>query len=243
MVLMTVFIIPVLAMANPDIPAVNELTLGTVSAASGSTVLVPVSLVNESSIKGLQLDIQYDEEILTFLGVNAVERGLGMAADGNEIQDGLGRVILFFDDDSVVAPGTGNVAELVFSVQGIPSSSSILTPVDILFSGPNSENIPAVGHAGQVQVDDPTEAPELKISVLKNPGQTRSVQVLVRSINGSGNAPSVSTGESSLILTSVDGVTFQVVYNVADSVEQLTFSASDTNVIGTGTDQVTVSFP
>ncbi len=93
-----------------------------------------------------------------------------------------------------------------------------------------------------VKSDPPEDPPELQISVLKNPGRPRSLQILVEVTNGSGSFPTViANGLKVTVIGMGEGV-YSGVYSAAQSVTGVTISATDTNNEGSGSSQTAVSF-
>jgi len=87
-----------------------------------------------------------------------------------------------------------------------------------------------------------TEVPGLKITALKNPGRTRSLKLLVKVSGGSGNAPTVTVGETSIKMSALGNSIYLGQYFAATDENSVTITATDTNVHGTGSEQVTVQF-
>ena len=99
------------------------------------------------------------------------------------------------------------------------------------------------GTNGQLTVQAPEEIPSLQITVLKNPGRTRTLQILVSVASGSGTAPTVAAGGSTIAMTSLGQAVYLGSYSATLAATSVTISASDTNIQGLGTAQATVSFP
>ncbi len=83
----------------------------------------------------------------------------------------------------------------------------------------------------------------LQISALKNPGRPYSLQLFVRVASGSGNAPTLTAQGTAVALTQVSGSLFLGTYSSEFTATNLVLNATDTNINGAGTSQVTVSFP
>ncbi|PIE75941.1 hypothetical protein CSA17_04865 [bacterium DOLJORAL78_65_58] len=199
----------------------NTLSLGSGTGASGTTVTVPLSLDNEDAVKGVQLDITLDGATAFLAGVTSSERGAGMVAQGAMVDSDRARVVLYHDTAAQIAAGSGEIARLSFTLQGAGGISSVLAPTDMVLSGPAGEALAVTGSNGQLQISAPTDVPLVQVVALKNPGRTRTLQVMVHVTNGTGAPPTVTAG----------GISVPVA------------SASATNNHGTGTGQTTVSFP
>ena len=220
----------------------NSLALGQVSGPAGTSVLVPLSLDNESVVKGLQLDVAFSADVVSFGGATATGRAVGMQAEAALVSAGRARVLLFFDDAGQLAAGSGAVANLSFDLIGTGGSQSNLTIMDGLLSGPEAESLPMNTTNGRVDLEMSTEPPTLHLSVLRNPGRPRSLQILVSVANGSGAAPVVVAGGNSVAMTTLGGGLYMGTAHLAGSVNSATITATDTNPNGTGNDQVALTF-
>jgi hypothetical protein len=84
--------------------------------------------------------------------------------------------------------------------------------------------------------------PSLQVAVLKNPGRTRTLQIMVLVTNGSGGLPMVTVGRTGVAMTSLGDAVYLGTYFASQEATEVTITASDTNSLGTGTAQATVSF-
>lgn len=221
----------------------NTLTLTQENGLAGSTVLVSLALDNSDQVKGVQLDLQFDGAVASFQDVTAAERGLGMTAAGSLLSAGTCRVVLYFADDGVLAAGSGEIAQLAFTLQGLGGEQTDLTPGGLLLSGPDAESLDVTGSAGGLTVSVPEAVPQLRLSALKNPGQPRSIQLLLKVGNGSQAGPTLTCGGMNLPLVALGEGIYRAVYLVSPGVADISFSAADNNSQGTGTAQVTVTYP
>ena len=221
----------------------NALALGTASGASGSTVTVPLSLDNEDIVKGVQLDITLNGETAYLAGVVGSGRGAGMVAESTMVDANRARVILYHDTTAQIAAGTGEIAQLSFTLQGAGGFSSTLTPTDMVLSSPQGGALPVSGSNGQLTISAPTEVPVVQVVGLKNPGRTRMLQIMVHVANGSGSAPTVTAAGSNVAMTALGQGVYMGSYAAAATATSVSVSASDTNNQGTGSGQTTVSFP
>lgn len=219
----------------------NALALGTASGTSGTSVTVALSLVNEDLVKGIQADITFDGTKAYFAGIATAARTAGMIASGEQVAENRARIILYYDTASQLAAGTGDVAELTFTLQG-PGGSTILTLTDMELSGTTGGALPVTGANGQINVAAPLAVPSLQITALKNPGRERTLQILVRVDYGSGSAPTVTAGGSTIAMTALGQAVYLGSYSATQAAASVTISASDTNSQGLGTAQTTVSF-
>lgn len=221
----------------------NTIALGTGSGPSGTEVTISLSLTNEDPVKGLQTDIVFTAGTAAFSHVTAIGRGVGMTAEGETIATGRARLLLFFDDSTTLAAGDGDVASVTFTLQGAGGGQTAVTPEGAILAGPDAQSWLVDVQAGSLDVEAPTEAPLLQIAALKNPGRTRSVQIVVSVSNGSGAVPTVTAGGVAVTMVALGGAIYQGQYHTSGDVTSLTINASDTNAHGTGTDEVTVTFP
>jgi len=220
----------------------NSVTVGDESGQSGTSVTVPLSLDNEDVVKGIQTDLLYDGAQASLVSVTATDRGTGMTAAAEQVAAGRGRVILYFDSASTLAAGNGVVANLTFNLSGAGGTQTAVTPSDLILAGPVAESLNVSGVAGNLTVTAPTAAPTVQLAVLQNPGRTRSVQIMVTVLYGSGGAPSVLAAGAAVTMSSLGDNVYHGVYHAAQGATSVSVNASDTNAFGTGTDQVTVSF-
>ena len=225
------------------IPGENVLSVGGGAGASGGSVVLPIALNNEDQVRGLQADLVFNGALASFGGIVAAGRGAGMTAEGADVGLGRVRILLFHDDLQTLAAGNGEVARITLNLQG-PGGSTQVTPSAVVLAGPRAESWSSTVQGGTLQVTPPTSAPVVQIAALKNPGRTRSLHVMVVVIGGSGNPPSVTASGTPLVMTATGAAaTFQGQVHVVAGATQVIIQASDTNVIGTGTDQVTIAWP
>jgi len=225
------------------VPGQNTMALGSSSGASGAEVSLALSLENEDLVRGVQADIVFNSSVAAFTSVSATGRGADMVATSQTIASGRGRILLFFDQMVEISPGQGDFALLTFALQGAGGANTSLAIEDMVLSGPEGESWFVTGQGGSLLVDPPTEVPVVQVVALKNPGRTRTVQVMVKVINGSGSIPTVTVAGVPLVVVSVGGGLYQGLVHAHQGANNITIEASDTNIIGTGTDQDTVGFP
>jgi len=218
----------------------NNLDLGDASGASGTSVTVQLALENEDAVKGIEADISFDGTKAFFSGIAATTRSSGMIVKGDQISQNRAHIVLYFEDDSQLAPGSGDVAEVTFTLQGSGGGETSLTLIDMILSDPAGNSLLVTGTNGHLTVEAPEDAPILQISVLKNPGRPATMQILVRVANGSGTAPTVTADDSNVAMTSLGQAVYLGTYSATQAASSVTISASDTNGQGTGTAQVTV---
>ena len=189
----------------------NELAVGSASGANGTEVTVPLDLSNDTVVKALQADIIMSNACSGPIrerggfGTGARHVG-GCPGGGNRCV----RVVLHFENASTLAAGSGTVATLTYRLTGSQNSNTTLAPADIILSDPDANEIPATGVNGSLTVTTgPADAPAVQVAALKNPGRTRTVQVFVIVENGSGSAPSVTAGSTSVTMTDMGGGMYQ----------------------------------
>lgn len=221
----------------------NQVALGSAAGANGETVMIPVTLTNDSAVKAIQFDVTMgNTSVASFLGASAAQRGLGMTVDAQAGPTGA-RVVLFFENASTLPAGSGVVANLSYRLTGAQNSSSTLVPASIVLSDPDANPLTATGVNGSINVTTgPKGAPALQVVALKNPGRTRTVQVFVVVENGSGSPPTVTAGGQTVSMTAMGGGRFQGLFFANGSASNVTITANDTNGAGTGTGSVTVTF-
>jgi hypothetical protein len=220
----------------------NALALGNAAGPSGTGVTVTLSLENEDLVKGIQADITFDAARASFAGVAGTARTAGMIVEGEQIAAGQARIILYYDSASQLAPGSGEVATLTFNLTGSAGGSTALTLAEMILSGTEGNALAVTGTNGTLSVEAPQAVPGLQVAILNNPGRVRSLQIMVLVTNGSGNAPTVTAGGSTVTMSQVEPFVFAGTFSASESATSVEVSASDTNVQGTGTAQATVSF-
>jgi hypothetical protein len=218
----------------------NNLDLGDASGPSGTSVTVQLALENEDAVKGIEADVSFDGTKAFFSGIAATSRSVGMVVKGDQISQNRAHIVLYFDNDSQLTPGSGDVAEVTFTLQGPGGGQTALALIYMILSDPAGNPLLVTGTNGHLTVEAPLDAPTLQISVLKNPGRPATMQILVRVANGSGTAPTVTADDSSVAMTSLGQAVYLGTYSATQTASSVTISASDTNLQGTGTAQVTV---
>ncbi len=220
----------------------NVVSVGSVSGGNGETVPLSLSVNNDDTVKALQLDLDFDPAVVSFSSAVPTGRGAAMEADASTVSSGRARVVLYFDDTQTLGAGNGTVANLNFRLVGGLNAQSTITPVNLVLSDPNANSLAATGQAGVATVTSgPKGAPEVQVSVLKNPGSNRVLDIHVLVEGGSGSTPSVTVGGAAVTMAGAGGL-FKGQFYVTSDVSSVTVSASDTNGVGTGTDSKTVSF-
>jgi hypothetical protein len=148
--------------ARGDPQGQNVLILGTGAGASGTDVVVPLSLVNQDAVGGIQLDIRFDPEVVSFTsGAIDAARATGMTLSSSVPSSGRLRVLMYFGAGGSITAGTGDVADLTFHLVGEGGTSSDLTPADPELSDPNAQVLQVTTTAGRITVTgggDPTGA-------------------------------------------------------------------------------------
>ncbi|MBU8871707.1 MAG: cohesin domain-containing protein [Gemmatimonadales bacterium] len=220
----------------------NTLALSNASGPSGTQVTVRLALENVDGVKGIQADIVFDGAKAFFSGVIATTRSTGMVVQGEAVGENRVRLILYFGDAAQLEPGSGDVAEVTFTLQGAGGESTALTLSNMILSDLEGSALSVTGTNGLLNVADPLEIPDLQISALKNPGRVRTLQILVRISSGSGSDPTVEIGGSFPTMTSLGQGVWSGVYSATLSATSDTIKAKDSNILGVGSEQTTVSF-
>ncbi len=235
----------VLAQALPAAGAIdgNTLSLNSSSAPAGETASITLQLANEDVISGIQADIVFDSQVVAFSSLTVQDRAVDMVAEGRVVSAGRLRVVLYFDDSGSLVSDEGILASLAFTMLGSTDDATSLVFEDIILSNPAGNPLVGSGDSGQLTVLAPENPPVVTLSVLKNPGNTRIVSIMVTVTGGSGNLPTVMVGSVAVAMTSLGEGVFEGQNFVPASTTSTTFSASDTNANGTETQQVSLSFP
>ncbi len=221
----------------------NILDLAEVSAPAGGLATVALEMANDEAFGGLQADILFDPQVVAFTEVRAVDRGLGMTVEGRVVESGRLRLLMFFGGSGTMPSGSGSLAELDFSLQGLAGHETTLVFEDIVLSDFAGDLLEATGEPGNITVLPPENPPSLTVAALKNPGNTRIIMVLVTVTGGSGDIPTVSAGSSTVSMTSLGDTVFQGRYLAPLANSTVTITATDTNSQGTGSAQVILALP
>ena len=221
----------------------NTLSLSAASAPAGNTATVTLALANEDAIGGIQADIIFDGQVAGFSSLTVTGRGTGMTAEGRVVAAGHLRVVLYFADSDSLPSDEGDLAELMFTMLGNVDDTTSLVFQDIILSDPDGGSLPGGGASGVLTVLAPQNPPTLAIAVLKNPGRTRIVRIMVTVTGGSGDLPTVSAGTTAVTMHALASGVFEGQYFAPESSTSLIVSSSDTNSHGTGNAQVTLALP
>lgn len=124
---------------------------GSLTGAPGSTVRVPVVLSSTGGVAGLQFDVLFDKNLLTFQGVSAGELvgSQDWPVSGGAL-DGAARVIIASLAGSTIPGGTGTLAVLTFGVaEAAPAGArSELALQDAVLSDADGGELGGVSLAG-----------------------------------------------------------------------------------------------
>lgn len=183
-------------------------------------------------------------------GITAAELGFSFKLDCESEYDYFFAAASVDGDIFHGAQWTGAVAagSQTLDLADVPDLGNLLgeSHVWIAFIFQSDES--TAGGAG-AQVDDiliradyPIGIPALQISALKNPGRTRALTILVKVSDGSGSAPIVTIGGTSIELNAIGNSVYRGQYWAASDMSSVTITATDTNGQGTGTEEVTVTF-
>jgi hypothetical protein len=222
----------------------DTLSVGSGTGPSGGQVTISISLANHVAVRGIQADIQIDPTALRFDSGAAVPRVGSMVFEASTPASGVVRILMYYGDTNILAPGRGPVANLVFGITGPDGSASVLTAADVVVADAHNQAIPSVGGAGQVAVVGGGSRPELHLAVLKNPGRTRTLQIFVSSDVGLDAPPTAQlAGGPAVPLTQLSGANvYEGTVSVEDGVASATVQATGLHGGSLGTAQTTVTF-
>jgi hypothetical protein len=221
--------------------------MGTAAGASGGQITVAMSLENESTVKGLQTDLQFDPAVVHYVSGAVTGRAAAMTYGANLVENNIVRVIIYYGaTPDVLTPGSGAIANLVFQAVGAGGTQSALTPTETELSDPAGLLLPVTNQAGSISVTGGGgEAPVLRLAVLKNPARTRSIQIFVTSNQDLTATPVVEVDGTAITVAAVASQTrmwqgsSSLPLSLAPSAQIV---ATGTNGTQTGTAQVTVEF-
>lgn len=222
---------------------VSSLALGDGSGASGTSVTVDLALAGEVAAGGLQADLVCDGAKAFLSGITAIGRASGAAVEAEQTGENQARILLYFDNGTEIAAGTGTIAQLEFTLQGPGGNSTPVALENVILSDAEGNELVVESEGGTLTIGTPEDAPVLQVSALKNPARPRSLQILVQVENGSGDAPTVTAGGTGLSLTSLGQAVYLATYAASSSAASVTIVASDSNIQGIGSTQITVEFP
>ncbi len=221
----------------------SQLHLSSVSGASGERVTIPITLTNASPAKAVQFDLEFDHEMLRFDYIAAYEPHTTLITLFSQIDETTHRLILYFDDESVLPVDAGQLAKMYFTLSGPADISITLTPRDILLSDPSGSPLPITGGACSISIETPQAAPELHLALLCNRGQKRSLQIFLSSNQYLSQPPDLVAGSTPITMTlrnPGENLWSGRCYIPADT-PALEVTASGTNGITTGTTSGSIS--
>jgi len=113
----TIWLVVLLATCT-IVSAQVQVKVGSVNAAAGSKVIVPLSISEGQAISALQFDLAFDTTVLTLPDSKAVLTGDSCLDHGivSNLQAGTLKVAVFSGSLSLLKPGSGTVVELIFDV-------------------------------------------------------------------------------------------------------------------------------
>jgi len=183
----------------------NRLAIGNGAGPSGELVRVALSLDNEDPVKGLQIDIGFDGAVVAFEEIMAAPRAGSMRFAESALGGDTLRVLAWFDGAGVLVAGDGAIAEIGFRLIGGGGTQSVLAPLAVLLSDPAGQPLGGTASGGLLEVTGQGTAPVLRLSVLKNPGRPRTLQVFVSSDQDLIAAPQVRVSGETLPVQPVAG--------------------------------------
>ncbi len=229
---------------EPLPPTENVLRLGAAQGVAGTQASLGVILENENAAKALQLDMQFDPDIMSYTGGGGVARGGAMTFSAAlQAPDRL-RLLLYSDDDAYIASGSGAVAYASFVVTGEPGEVGIAMPLDVRLSSLDAQALDVSAEPGSLQVLSGQAQPHVSLYVLKNPGRPRSVHVYAVADQALAQAPTVSAGADVVTMIGIDAsenIYFGTL-QAADAADSLTLNATAFNGVASGTAATTVVF-
>lgn len=222
---------------------ISTLDLGDGAGPSGTTVTVDLSLENEIPVGGLQADLVFDGSQTFLSGITTTGRAAAAVAEAEQTGENGARILIYFDTDNEMAAGSGAIARLEFTLQGPGGGATPVNLQDVVLADPDGAVLGVESSGGVLTIGTPEDAPALQISALKNPARPRTLQILVQVDNGSGSAPTVTANNTGLSLTSLGQAVYLATYAAGASTTTVTIHASDSNIQGIGTAQITVELP
>ncbi|MFN8547305.1 MAG: cohesin domain-containing protein [Candidatus Eisenbacteria bacterium] len=223
----------------------NTLSLGTGTGASGTQVVIPVSLDNGDVVKALQFDVAFTGSVVSFASVAGTGRGATLNASSRALGSGGVRIVLDYRDATTLSAGNGTIANLTFNLVGASGTSTNLTVSNLLISDPAAQAVESDALDGSINVQGGGgNGPTLDLFALKNPARTRTLQIFLRSNQPLTQNPTVSAGSSNVTMTLIDAGEnlYQGAIAVNGGASNLTINAQGQSAGGTGTKTLTVNF-
>ncbi|MEZ4649746.1 MAG: cohesin domain-containing protein [Candidatus Eisenbacteria bacterium] len=222
----------------------NVLAVGSADGAGGAVVTVPLTMTNADELKALQFDLLFDSGVVAFSSAEATGRGAAMDLTMQTVAVGRARGVMHYSTEQALGVGSGEIATIHLQLLGTRGAQSVVEPTAILLSDADANEIPdGIGQPGVITVtSDPVGPPRVDLSVLRNPGRPRHLQVFVAVSNGSGGTPQVSAGSANVTMASLGGGVFVGTVFLDPSVTSVTVTATDTVGDATGTDSETVRY-
>jgi len=147
----------------------TELVAGSVSGAPGEVVQVPVNLTSSGDVAGIQFDLTYDHNLLTYQGKIYGSLTNGKDTDENNIfnittnlqSDDELRVMIYSTTNTLIAAGTGTVVELKFQVAAgaAPGQICSLELNDVTLSDATGGPVAVTATNGQFSVPQANKEP------------------------------------------------------------------------------------
>jgi hypothetical protein len=140
-----------------------RVAVGSVTAAPGGKVVVPVNLSEGQNISAIQFDLSFDSTVLSLSGAGAVLKG-DLCRDHDILanpQTGVVRVVLFSGSLSYLKPGAGSVAQVVFDVAATaaPGGTSPVTLTNVKASDALGTSMPTIATNGTLTFGDAPNQP------------------------------------------------------------------------------------
>lgn len=128
---------------NQPSSANDTLEIVSVNAAPGSNVTVPIKLKNPDLVGGIQFDIIFDSNVVTFDSIKLTERASGFSVGHNILGGDTLRVMIYTSSGDTIIPGSEAIANLFFSTSQSVNfgDSTLLALTNTLLSTPLGQPI------------------------------------------------------------------------------------------------------
>lgn len=130
------------------------LKVGSVTAAPGAVVTVPVNLISQGEVAGIQFEISYDTGLLTYMNAAGGELAIGYLVKPAK-ENGKVKLLIANLDGAAIPGGNGTVAQITFRVSGAVKSgqSCALDIGGVLLSDAQGRQIAARVNAGSFNAE------------------------------------------------------------------------------------------
>lgn len=163
----------------------NTIQIGNRTGNNGDTVHIPIELINEDRVGGLQFDLSFDGNFLTALNFTLTPRTAGFTI-ASSIQTTSIRIMLYSTSGDAISASSGDIAEISFIISqtAIKGDTIPLQCKQILLSSTTGTLLTVQGIDGFVNVKEPAPASINLLTIVDDSAHIRdTIDVVVNLIN------------------------------------------------------------